>query len=1158
MPGRPRIRIGNQTAFSAERVALPFEFAVDHGFDAFEWFPDKKESGAGWTVRDIPAEVRSSIKATAEARDIRLSVHAPWPSDPLNGDAGQSFNESIDFAKQIGASLFIAHLRTDLGIGAYAEALRPFMPLLREAGIGLAIENTVLTSPRDMTAIFRHLSGFGEDTASRVGICLDLGHANLCRETRNDYLRFFDMLGPEVPIVHVHLHENYGDHDSHLTIFTGPAGKDSSGITVLVERLKKRNFSGSIILEQWPSPEGLLVEARNRLREIIAGEPAAKPARGNAGQEEIVAKFAEANSRLLSWRKRLEWVLNLLSGAKGRPDIDLLVSVAVYLRFIGTGAVPCGEDGGHYRPSHHARISEHLYRRLLAAETDDNRFVMRKIYPWLPAFDTEFKRAEPLTLIRDIAHRNDIPRELKQEIKTTLQNKLHRSAGPEDLAVSSALLERITAPGASYPQAFIAEFRRFHEELKDFFNAGSLKELLLRIVEKDEFGDVPLLYEFIAVLDSPGKDRDALKALEILTGIRARLVPQSLTDSGAADLRLQIADIRLEEQAFVLLSEIANEIDERKAGGEFPWEKALRASLFATANVRLGGFETQECGAIESELKAEASVFDSKRRDSLLRLKASADRCLRLAESYRDSVLALFPEKAKKLGEALGVAQQAITVYAEADIRSHPVFQLTKLVSLLLGEIRLQAVLPSRQIIVPGHATGTLLPGASLSSLPAEYAQQAVALVARATGEEEIPPYVEGIVVTTETPLLSHLAVRARQNGTVFIFCGERERLEELRGFSGKQVSIAAAGENFTVSPADSGPCAEEDRVQAKPPAVVTPAVAETEEALIAVDQITSPLGGGKAYGARRLSEVSQLSGAGFFAPGGLVIPFGVMERSLRTNSALAEEYASLAGKMDRLSPAERKEGLGRLKDLVMRIDLPGEVPEGITRHFGRDCRLMVRSSSNCEDAEELAGAGLYDSVVNVPLSGAVRAVLRVWASLWNERAADARRYAGILHGSCRMAVLIQPVLSADLSFVMHTVNPVSGAGDEILIELAAGLGETLASGRESGSPFRVVYRKKAGTVETLSFASYSFSARPAPAGGTLRERIDYSNISFAFDDDFRKTTATRIGGVGEFAARAIGRPLDIEGLLRNDEIYLVQARPQQLLHRRGRKQCRS
>ena len=39
----------------------------------------------------------------------------------------------------------------------------------------------------------------------------------------------------------------------------------------------------------------------------------------------------------------------------------------------------------------------------------------------LPAFTDEFMQSTPLTRIRDIAHRGDIPHELKQEIKHTIQ-----------------------------------------------------------------------------------------------------------------------------------------------------------------------------------------------------------------------------------------------------------------------------------------------------------------------------------------------------------------------------------------------------------------------------------------------------------------------------------------------------------------------------------------------------------------------------------------------------------------------------------------------------------------------------------------------------------------------------------------------------------------
>lgn len=58
------------------------------------------------------------------------------------------------------------------------------------------------------------------------------------------------------------------------------------------------------------------------------------------------------------------------------------------------------------------------------------------------------------------------------------QNKLHRNAGPEDLVATEEMLQRISAPGADYSTDFVAEFRVFTSELRDFFNAGSLADLL--------------------------------------------------------------------------------------------------------------------------------------------------------------------------------------------------------------------------------------------------------------------------------------------------------------------------------------------------------------------------------------------------------------------------------------------------------------------------------------------------------------------------------------------------------------------------------------------------------------------------------------------------------------------------------------------------------
>jgi len=265
----PRIRIGNQSAFSAETVTGPFEYAVANGFDAFEWFPDKKESGAGWEERDIDAETRQYIKSTALKYDIRLSAHAPWDLNPLESGMGDRLLETLAFAKDTGAVLLNIHLYADQGADAYVRAIMPFIRPFAETGIRLSVENTPLTGPGDVNAFFGKLRALGPAVTAQVGMCLDLGHANLCEATQNDYLRFVDLLDPEVPIIHVHLHENYGDCDSHQVLFTGPAKEDVSGIEGFITRMKARGFSGSIILEQWPETPMLLKEARNRLRDII-------------------------------------------------------------------------------------------------------------------------------------------------------------------------------------------------------------------------------------------------------------------------------------------------------------------------------------------------------------------------------------------------------------------------------------------------------------------------------------------------------------------------------------------------------------------------------------------------------------------------------------------------------------------------------------------------------------------------------------------------------------------------------------------------------------------------------------------------------------------------------------------------------------------------
>jgi len=264
-----RIRIGNQTSFSAPTVMMPFEYAMACGFDAFEWFPDKKETGEGWVEGDIPKDMRFLIKREALSHKITLSVHAPSQVNPLKRDTNELLDTTVEFSRDIGARLLNIHFYTGDGIVEYAKAIMPLVKHLARSGIKLSIENTPGTRPGEFNELFEYSGIRGLVHRGHIGMCFDLGHANLCDETRNDYIKYVEMLHPNLPVIHMHMHENYGDYDSHLPIFTGPAGKDASGVTEFMRLMRKRNFSGSIILEQWPQPESMLAESRKRLLDII-------------------------------------------------------------------------------------------------------------------------------------------------------------------------------------------------------------------------------------------------------------------------------------------------------------------------------------------------------------------------------------------------------------------------------------------------------------------------------------------------------------------------------------------------------------------------------------------------------------------------------------------------------------------------------------------------------------------------------------------------------------------------------------------------------------------------------------------------------------------------------------------------------------------------
>jgi phosphoglucan,water dikinase len=206
--------------------------------------------------------------------------------------------------------------------------------------------------------------------------------------------------------------------------------------------------------------------------------------------------------------------------------------------------------------------------------------------------------------------------------------------------------------------------------------------------------------------------------------------------------------------------------------------------------------------------------------------------------------------------------------------------------------------------------------------------------------------------------------------------------------------------------------------------------------------------------------------------------------------------------------------------------------------------KLAIRSSSNLEDLKKSAGAGLFDSYIGIDSENIFEiknAICKVWASLFTYRALLARRKSLISSNNAIMAVLIQEMINPEYCFVIHTVNPVNKDNNEVYIEMAIGLGETLASANQRGSPYRMIFNKIEKSSTITNYASFQYALK----NGENLERISYKNVSFSNSDEIFKNVIMQLGLVSMQLEKEFDGPQDVEGGIYKSKIFLVQTRPQ-------------
>lgn len=194
-------------------------------------------------------------------------------------------------------------------------------------------------------------------------------------------------------------------------------------------------------------------------------------------------------------------------------------------------------------------------------------------------------------------------------------------------------------------------------------------------------------------------------------------------------------------------------------------------------------------------------------------------------------------------------------------------------------------------------------------------------------------------------------------------------------------------------------------------------------------------------------------------------------------------------------------------------LDIP-ELHEWLAR-LPSGTLLAVRSSGVDEDSAGFSFAGIHETTLNVAPAGVPDAVRACWASVASPQALAYRRERGLLTGDPRTAVLVQKMVQPIASGVAFTVNPITGATDELLINSVFGLGEALVSGQVEPDEFRL---RKSG--ERLS--SHVVQIPPSLKDGQLEE---LASLLLTIETHY-------------------GAPQDVEWCHDGTRFWIVQSRP--------------
>ncbi|WP_420097484.1 PEP/pyruvate-binding domain-containing protein [Brevibacterium sediminis] len=299
--------------------------------------------------------------------------------------------------------------------------------------------------------------------------------------------------------------------------------------------------------------------------------------------------------------------------------------------------------------------------------------------------------------------------------------------------------------------------------------------------------------------------------------------------------------------------------------------------------------------------------------------------------------------------------------------------------------------------------------------------------------------------------------------------------------------------------------------------------------------------------------------------PGGFIVTADTYSQFI---APLQSHIAELIGTD---SPAEE------IAELIRSTAIPdtwlSEFDEAIAEAGLTGQAVAVRSSGTMEDLPGAAFAGQHDTYLGVRGTAAIAEAVRdCYASLWNEHAFRYRRQLGVDQLEAKMAVVVQLMVSVgadEAAGVAFSVDPVRGNTDEVLINAAFGLGETVVGGEEPVDEFRV--RRETGEQVAAEIAEkptalvmtgggngagdgfgtgagdgcgHDVGGGRLGEGGGARTTVVDLGAEQRTRPALTTAQAKQVAELAVAAENHFGFAQDIEWALHDGDLYLLQSRP--------------